>query len=119
MKKGTEKEDLRRLILKLEKAGRKEKCQLWVTAAELLALPRRRMVQVNVGKIEKLSADGQVALVPGKLLGDGIIEKKLSIAAYECTPGAKKKVEAAGGVVMPIEELFAKNPKGTGILLVR
>ncbi|MGB9635616.1 MAG: 50S ribosomal protein L18e [Candidatus Micrarchaeia archaeon] len=119
MRKGTEKEDLRKLIVLCEKSGKRNKVALWRYAAELLSLPRRRSVVVNVGKIARILGENEVALVPGKLLGDGIIERKLRIAAYCWTPTAKKRVEDAGGEVMCIEKLIEMNPKATNVRIMR
>ncbi len=119
MQRGTEKESLKNLILKLEKLGKKNKVGLWVTASKLLALPRRRCVAVNVSKVEKSVSEKEIALVPGKLLGDGVIERKLTIAAYVWTPGAKKRIESAGGSLLSIDELVDRNPKGTDVRIIR
>lgn len=119
MRKGTEKKSLRELIVRLEKAGKENNSPIWIRAAELLKLPTRKAVCVNAGKVAKVCKDGEVALIPGKLLGDGVIETKLNVAAYEWTPSAKKKIESAGGKVISIDELVKSNVKGTGVRLLR
>ncbi|MEM3364376.1 MAG: 50S ribosomal protein L18e [Candidatus Micrarchaeia archaeon] len=117
MIRGTEKEDLKQLIVKLKKLGKNN--AVWKTTAEMLQLPRRRQVVVNISKVAENIKDGEVALVPGKLLGDGLIETKIIVAAYAWTDTAKKRIEGAGGKVMAIEELIKENPKGTGVRILR
>ncbi len=119
MRKGTEIERLKKLIVKLDKIGKKEDASIWRVASRLLALPRRRRVVVNVGKVVKTVKDGEVALVPGKLLGDGIIEQKVKVAAFAWTPKAEERIKAAGGEVIPIDKLVDENPKGTNVRIVR
>ena len=119
MRKGTEIERLKKLIVKLKKLGKKEGAPVWKVASKLLALPRRRRVVVNVGKVVKTVKDGEIALVPGKLLGDGILEQKVKVAAFAWTPKAEERVKAAGGEVISIDQLLQDNPKGTNVRIVR
>ena len=53
-------------------------------------------------------------LVPGKLLGSGLVSGKRTVAAYSVSSGARVKIEQAGGRVITIRELMNENPKGTG-----
>ncbi len=117
MIRGTEKEDLKGLIIRLKKLGRN--AAIWVTAARMLSLPRRRQVIVNIAKVAESVKGEEVALVPGKLLGDGLIESKVRVAAYAWTDTAKTRIEAAGGKVLTIDELVKENPKGTNVRILR
>lgn len=119
MKIGTEKDKLKGLIIELEKLSSKQNNQVWKRTAELLNLPRRRHVTVNVSKLSKLHKDGEISLVPGKVLGDGEFESKLNVAAYEFSPRAKEKIEKNGGKAMYIGELIKQNPKGTNVRILR
>lgn len=117
MIKGTEKEDLKQLIIRLKKLGREN--AVWAAAAEMLSLPKRRKVAVNIAKVVEAVKGEEVALVPGKLLGDGFVESKVKVAAYAWTETAKKRIEKAGGKVLTIDELAKENPKGTNVRLLR
>ena len=117
MIRGTEKEDLKQLIIRLRKLGKEN--SVWDAAAEMLSLPRRKQVEVNISKVIKVVKDGEIALVPGKLLGDGIIESKVMVAAYAWTDTAKKRIEKAGGKVLTIDELIEENPKGVNVRILR
>ena len=109
---------LRGLIMDLEVASRKEKAPIWKKAAELLSNSTRRRVEVNVGKIEKVAKDGDVILVPGKVLGGGAITKKVTVAAWRFTPGARQKIESAGGRAISIYDLLRENPKGSKVVII-
>lgn len=119
MKIGTEKDKLKGLIIELQKLSGKEKSPVWRRTAELLNLPRRRHVTVNVGKISKLHKEGEISLIPGKVLGDGEFETKINVAAYEFSPKAKEKIEKNGGRAMFIGDLMKENPKGTNVRILR
>ncbi|NPA86977.1 MAG: 50S ribosomal protein L18e [Candidatus Diapherotrites archaeon] len=109
---------LRGLIIDLEIAARKNDAPIWKRVAELLSRSTRRRIEVNVGKIDRVSKEGDVVVVPGKVLGAGTIGKKVTVAAWRFTPAAKQKIEAAGGKAISIYELLRQNPKGSGVVIV-
>ncbi|RME79965.1 MAG: 50S ribosomal protein L18e [Methanobacteriota archaeon] len=98
--KGPENKKLVELIDKLSK----DKSKFWKSISKLLSKPRRKRVAVNIDKINKYAKDGNFIVVPGKVLGDGTLEKSVVIAAFSFSKGAKEKIEKAGGKGMSIEE---------------
>ncbi len=109
-----ERKDLNDLIDKLKKSKR----GIWRRAAELLAKPRRKRVEVNVSKIESYAPDGSTVLVPGKVLGTGRISRKLTIAAFSFSESAKKAISEGGAKGMSIDELLAQNPEGKSVVIL-
>ncbi len=109
---------LRNLIVSLEIAARKNKAPIWRRVAELLAKPTRKRIEVNVGRLNKIVNDGETVVVPGVLLGHGIIKKKVTVAVWRATRKAKEKVKKAGGKIISIEELMQVNPKGSNVRVV-
>jgi|TARA_B100001250_G_scaffold362185_1_gene340712 large subunit ribosomal protein L18e len=65
--------------------------------------------------MERHMPEDAVVLVPGKLLGSGLVSSKRTVAAYSVSSGARVKIEEAGGRVISIRELMNENPKGTGV----
>ena len=98
--KGPENEELAKMI----EALRRDKAPFWKSVARILAKPRRKRVAVNVSKIDKYAGDGDVVVVPGKVLGDGDINKPVVIAAFSFSKNAEEKIKKAGGKVMSLEE---------------
>ena len=84
--------------------------------AELLNLPKRRGVSVNVWKIGKYSKSGALIAVPGKVLSTGRLEQAVTVAAYAFSKGAREKILAAGGKCLKITELGEKELKAAMIL---
>ena len=109
---------LRGLIIDLEIAARKNQAPIWKRVAELLSRSTRKRIEVNVGKLNKLLNEGDVAVVPGKVLGGGVINKKITVAAWRFTPAAKQKIEAAGGKAISIYDLLRENPKGSKVVII-
>ncbi len=104
---------LRKLIRDLKKLSNKENAKIWKEIAYYLELPRRKRVKVNIGKIEKLAKEGETIIIPGKLLGGGLLNKKVTVVYYNASKSAIKKLEKAGAKGMTIEEFIKENPKGS------
>ncbi|MDG6989011.1 MAG: 50S ribosomal protein L18e [Nitrososphaerota archaeon] len=109
----------RRTAVLLERAGKKQKARIWSEASALLSYPSSTRVEVNLGRISRLADDGEPVFVPGKVLGTGVMEKKVVVGAFSYSTSAKAKIEAIGGSALTLEEFLKKYPKGSGVKLVR
>ncbi len=109
--------EVRELIVFLEKASKKNKAPIWADVARRLSCPRRRVPAVNVGKIEKHTKEGNVVLVPGKVIGSGSLNHSVDVAALGFSMDAERKISSQG-TCMAIRELAEKNPKGTGVIIL-
>jgi large subunit ribosomal protein L18e len=118
MIRGTEIGSLRKLIVDLERTARKSKAPIWKRAAFLLSKPTRQRAEVNLNKIQSVANEGDVLLIPGKVLGIGKIAKKVKIAAFRFSKSALVKIEKAGAEPMSIEKLLATNAKGAKVRII-
>ena len=84
---------------------------MWKEIARRLAIKRRR-AEVNISKIDRYAKDGETIVVPGVVLGNGDITKKVKIAALRFSKSAKEKLLKAGCEVLTLEELLSENPEG-------
>jgi len=107
-----------KLIEELKEASRENNAKIWRAIAKELSRSRRNRRSVNIWRINRYTSKGDMVVVPGKLLGDGILDHKVEIAAFRFTESAKKKIEAAGGCVRTIPELMKKNPLGSGVIIM-
>ena len=92
----------------MEKQYRKSKQNIWRNISERLLASRKNRVSVNVAEISRYSKDGSNVVVPGKVLGAGVIDHKVTVAAFSFSQGAREKIRASGGKCIEIGE-FAKN----------
>ncbi len=106
------------LIEELVSASKANSSNLWSAVADELSKVRRNRREVNVHSLEKNTSDGEVVVVPGKVLGDGCLTHKIDVAAYRFTAGAEKRIKEAGGKTMSISELIKKNPKGAKVRIM-
>ncbi len=95
----------------LIKTGKKEGSKAWIRVAELLLKPTRERPAVNLSKINRYANEGEIVIVPGKVLGAGKLEKKLTVVAFSFSKTAVEKIKAAGGEVLTLQEAAKKYPK--------
>ncbi|HUI86335.1 MAG TPA: 50S ribosomal protein L18e [Nitrososphaerales archaeon] len=111
--------ELKHAVVMLERAGRKQNLPIWAEASELLARPASTKVEVNVGRISRIASSGAKVFVPGKVLGSGMVEKKLVVGAFSFSASARAKIEAKGGSAISIEQFVKKYPDGSGVKIVQ
>ena len=108
---------LTNLIIDLRKLSNKEKVNLWKRGAFDLSKPNRQRREVDLIRINKFTRDGEVALVPGKVLSNGEFSKKITVAALKFSDAAKSKINAKGKAIT-IKELMTSNPKGKKVRII-
>jgi len=109
---------LRKLIRFLEKASNENKARIWKYVAELLSKPTRQRIEVNLGKIDRYTKEGDVVVIPGKVLGFGKLTKKVTIAAWRFSENALSKAKKSGANIITIEELVKSNPTGSNVKII-
>jgi len=109
--------ELKNLIVDLRKTGREQKIPLWLRIAKDLERPRRIRREVNLYQLQNYVRDGEIAVVPGKVLSDGEFTKKITVAAYKFSDAAKDKINKTGKTIS-IHELMKKNPKGSKVRII-
>ena len=107
----------RRLIAELKKLGSKEKVGLWKTLAEEIARPTRSRREVNLSRLENNLNPGEVAVIPGKVLSQGELSKKITVAAFRFSETAKTKINKAGKA-LSIRDLMKDNPKAKNVRII-
>lgn len=65
-----------------------------IELASALAVPTRKQAQVNIGRLNEAKSD--TVFVPGKVLSNGEIKKKLTVYALSFSETAKLKLKKAG-----------------------
>lgn len=109
---------LKSLITELESTARESGADVWTHVADRLAKPRRTHAEVNLGRIERYADEEHTVVVPGKVLGSGVIQKNVRIAAVDFSGTAERKIEAANGTAIPLEEEITENPDGQNVQVI-
>jgi len=110
---------LSELIRKLRRASQENEAQIWHDIAERLEKPRKNYAEVNVSKINRYAREGETVLIPGKVLGSGVLESPVTVAALTFSDAAISKIAGAKGQCITIEELLSSNPKGSQVRILR
>lgn len=106
------------LIASLKTASIKNEVAIWKRIAVELEKSAQLKREVNIYKLEKNAKDGEVVIVPGKVLGSGVLSKKVTVAALSFSDSAKDKILSAKGEVLSIAELLKNNPKGSKVRIM-
>jgi large subunit ribosomal protein L18e len=114
---------IRKLIGLLKKRYRESGAKIWKTTANLLEYPRRKRIEVNLGKISRiydnLGIKPKILIIPGVVLGHGDIKSPITVAALRFTKKAKKKIESLGGKCLSIYDAIEINPNGSDAIILR
>ena len=105
---------LRKEIESLNKAGVEK--PIWKAVAKGLNRPRSRRYEVDLSRLERFAEENGTIVVPGIVLGDGQIKKRLTVAAVRFSAEARKKIEKAGGKCLAIEDVSGEEPSKIRIM---
>jgi len=106
MKKGPTNPILRETIEKLRKTKKKS----LVLIARKLETATRRRPEVNLWKIDKYSKEGELVVVPGKVLSEGELSHKIELVAFSLTKKAEEKLKGKAKL-HSFEYLVKEQPK--------
>lgn len=109
---------LLRLIAELKKRSSEQDVNVWRRVANDLEKPTRQRRVVNLSSISRYTKENEIIIIPGKVLGAGNLEHKLTISAFQFSDGAKEKIQKAGAKIIPLLELSKENPSGKGIRVI-
>ncbi len=118
MRTGPTNIELRTLIQDLSKLSSTQDIKIWKNIANNLKRSTRQKRVVNLFKINKLCKDNETIIIPGKVLGDGELNHKLTISAFNFSKSALEKIQKSGGKAISIEELIKINPKGSKVRII-
>ncbi len=109
---------LRGLIRKLRKKSKELEVDIWDDLAERLNSSNRARAEVNISQLNRNTEEGETVVVPGKVLGSGKLDHSISVAAFNFSNRAQRRIQDAGGELLSIEQLLDKNPEGSNISIM-
>jgi len=107
------------MIRFLKVKGRENKARIWAVAADQLSRPRRARAALNVTHVSRSTKPDSLVLIPGKLLGAGVINHRVVIGAFEYSAAAHEKIEQAGGQCMALKDFVSRYPRGSNVTIMR
>jgi large subunit ribosomal protein L18e len=109
---------LQSLIAELKSASRESDANVWSDIATRLEKPRRTHAEVNLGRIERYAQEDETVVVPGKVLGSGVLQKNVTVAAVDFSSTAEQKIDQVGDAVA-LEQAVEQNPEGSDVRVIR
>jgi large subunit ribosomal protein L18e len=100
------------------RAAKKTGNKFWLQVAGILSGPRRIQIAVNLEDIEKATTEGDSVVIPGKVLSQGEISKKLAVIAFNFSERAREKILRNKSQALSIIEEVKKNPQAKGIKIL-
>jgi large subunit ribosomal protein L18e len=110
---------LSKLIFDLKAQSREQNVGLWKDIAERIEGPNRHYAAVNLSKINRYTKENEIILVPGKVLGSGILDHPVTVAALNFSAAAEQLILGADGKCVTIEQLMKMNPAGKGVRIIK
>jgi len=107
------------LIAELKSVARDSGGDVWRDVAARLEKPRRTHAEVNLSRIERYAREEETVVVPGKVLGSGVLQKDVTVAAVDFSGTAQTKIEQAEGEAMSLEQAVEQNPTGSDVRVIR
>ncbi len=115
MKTNTE---LNNLIQELKKEASEKKVKLWKRIASDLEKPTRQRKAINLNKINLLTKENEIVVVPGKVLGNGEIDHKITVAALNFSLSAEEKMKKSNCDIYTLSEFVRNNPKPKNVRIL-
>ncbi len=95
---------LQETVTELKQAGFKGD-KFLLTLGKELNKPENQKPELSISRLESIAEEGETVAVPGKILGSGLLSKKLTVYAVGFSAFAKRAIEKAGGKALDISEI--------------
>jgi large subunit ribosomal protein L18e len=96
-----------------------KKKDAWLEVASLISVPKRKRIEMNLSEMDKKSKDGETILIPGKVLSQGNLTKKIKVIAMSFSEGAKEKLLNSKHDFSYIRDEIKKNPDAKGFRILK
>ncbi len=113
-----EKQSLRKgnpILVETLRLAKKTGSDFWLQAAGILSGPRRNKIAVNLNDIEAITKEGDSVFVPGKILSQGEVSKKIAIVAFAFSEKAREKLLKVKAQAINMLDEIKKNPDAKGL----
>ena len=91
----------------------------WFHVAEILSGPRKNRASLNLEELNGKIKDEKIVIVPGKILSQGELDKKIKVIALSFSEKAREKLKKSGIEVFTILEEVKKNPEAKGVKILK
>src|SRR5262249_39701313 len=97
-------------IWTLRRAFKSNKAPIWRYLEKEISRARSIRREVNISRLASVTKNGETVIVPGKVLGLGEMDHKLTVYAFSFSERARKNIIDVGGTVIGLDELIGSYP---------
>jgi len=90
---------------------KRTKIKHYKSIIKYLSKPARTRPKINLSRIDRVCNTDDKIVVPGKVLGNGELSKKLTIYAWQFSNSAIDKIKKADGKTLEIDDLIKSKVK--------
>lgn len=102
----------------LRRAFKSSKAPIWRHLEKEILRARSIRREVNISRLASVTKNGETVVVPGKVLGSGEMDHKLTVYAFSFSERAQKNITDAGGTILGLVELIGSYPDGKGVRII-
>jgi large subunit ribosomal protein L18e len=106
------------MVKQLKQASAKNDAPIWSKLAQLALKSSSSRRVVNLNKINDVTKENAVIVVPGKVLGTGNVLHKVTLSSFSISNTAAKKIIESGGKIISFAEMIEKFPTGKGVSII-
>ena len=111
--------ELWKTVKELKAATRKTGKPIWAALAEELGRSKRSRVSVNLSTIERHTEEGDIVAVPGKVLASGSLTHPVTVAAFDFSDAAKRRILMAKGEAKSLTQLLAEGVDASKVKILK
>jgi len=101
-----------------KQASTKNEAPIWSKLAKLALKTSISRRVVNLTKINEVTKENAVIVVPGKVLGTGNVSHKITLCSFSISNSAAKKIIESGSTIISFSEMIKKFPTGKGVIII-
>jgi large subunit ribosomal protein L18e len=105
-------------IWTLRRAFKSSKAPIWRYLEQEISRARSIRREVNISRLASVTKNGEIVVVPGKVLGLGEMDHKLTVYAFSFSERARKNIIDVGGTVIGLDGLIGSYPDGKGVRVI-
>jgi len=102
----------------LRRAFKSTKAPIWRYLEREISRARSIRREVNISRLASVTENGETVVVPGKVLGLGEMDHKLTVYAFSFSERARKNITGVGGTIIGLDELIGSYPNGKGVRII-
>ena len=96
----------------------KTKKGIWRRVSEILSKPSRNRPEINIYRLNKLTKENDIVVIPGKVLGAGTMDHPITVSSLLISELALQKLTESKCSHMSIDQMVKKYKTGSNVKIL-